>query len=412
MDILGPGRRMACRVTVLWGLFAGYPLGADPLGDYFQACEAWGSRDASRATCSALVERLSALASPVPAERFALFKARVWLGDASQGTYCDAVRALDGYLPDHPEVLFNSALCTDPRRPKRKTELVARALEADPEYTEALEYLARRVWLNKNNALGVDAATLARHRRTLYEVAEGDSGRIDAAMYIHAAAVDDGDPNAAAAIREKLRRDLALDALDYGPEHRAESLQRTCGDERLFHLDLEGLCLDALVFLARAAADAGEPIPGDVLGRMGDVLDGLRGPHVKGIRDRSWKTGPKPDAVARLKAVLDAHPEPLRSSEHYRAYARTADWAGRVGALRRAVAVDSGNSAAQCDLAVALTWTGERDEARSIYTNLSATEPPCDFASALSTLDDLDLQEEMRLRRIPQARRTPREKAR
>ena len=86
MDILGPGRRMACRVTVLWGLFAGYPLGADPLGDYFQACEAWGSRDASRATCSALVERLSALASPVPAERFALFKARVWLGDASQGT--------------------------------------------------------------------------------------------------------------------------------------------------------------------------------------------------------------------------------------------------------------------------------------------------------------------------------------
>ena len=136
MEILGPGRRMACRVAVLWGLFAGYPLGADPLADYFQACEAWGSRDASRATCSALVERLSALASPVPAERFALFKARVWLGDRSYGTYCDGVRALDRAIcRTIRRCCSTPPLCTDPRRPERAASLVARALEADPEYT-------------------------------------------------------------------------------------------------------------------------------------------------------------------------------------------------------------------------------------------------------------------------------------
>lgn len=383
--------RMACRGGLLLGLFSGVPSGADPLADYVQACEAWNSRDAARPTCSALVERLSGLASPKPAERLALFKARVWLGDfpnASYGTYCDGVRAIADYLPDHPEVLFNAALCEGPRRAERSAALVLRALEVDPEYTEALDFLAGLVW-RRDEDLGVDAATLAQHRRTLYEVAEGDNGKIDAAVYIYAAAVDGGDPNAATAIREKVRRDLAFDALDYGPEHRADSLQRTCGDERLFYLDLERLCIDAIGMLSGDAAAVGESIPDDVLSHIGDAFDLF---HY-----RKWKTGPKTGAVARLKAVLDALPEPLRSSEHYRVYARTTrDWADRVGPLRRAVDLDSGNFAAHCDLADALALTGELDEAWSLYMQIkhgATTSVPCNFEGALLSLDQLNRQD-------------------
>ncbi|MCY3841474.1 MAG: hypothetical protein OXH09_23000, partial [Gammaproteobacteria bacterium] len=336
-------------------------------------------------------------------------KARVWLGDLTNApyrTYCDGVRAIIEYLPDHPDVLVDAVACFDlkqRRYPEQAASLLARALEVDPGHRGALEMLARKVWI-KGDDLGVDAATLDRHRRTLYEIAEDDNGKIAAAGYIHAAAVGRSDPNAAAAIREKVRRDLAFDTLDYDTEHRADSLQRTCGDDRLYDLDLEALCLDALVSLARSAADAGDAIPDNVLDRIGDVLDRLRVPHaVGGFRYRSWRTGPKTGAVARLKAVLDAHPEPLRSSEHYRAHARTAaDWAARIGALRRAVDLDSGNFAAQCDLADALAWTGERDEARSFYKNVDeATVPPCDFESALVTLDELDRQDEMLLRVTP-----------
>ncbi len=382
----GRRSRMASRVVVLCGLLAGIPLAADPWADYVRACEAWDSRAASTVTCSALVERLSALASPEPEEHLALFKARSWLGDYSNGAYCDGARAIAEYSPDHPEVLLDLARCTDGAgRAERTVTLLVRALEIDPEHVDALAFLTRLVWYLDDD-FGVEAATLARHRRTFYEVAERDDGKIDAAVYIHAAAVDVGDRKAAVAIRDRVRRDLGFDALDYGPEHWADSLQRRCG-ERLFELDLEDLCLSAIGTLVADAAAVGEAIPDDVLGHIDDALK---------LFHSTWRTGPKTDAAARLKAVLDAHPEPWRSSEHYRVYARTAPvWADRISSLRRAVDLDFGNLRARCELAEALALTGGRYEAWSVYMHMataSAGTPPCDPEKALHSVEDQALR--------------------
>ena len=386
----------------------------DPLEDYLRACEAAsvvGGVVGPEVTCSALVERLSALTAPAPEARLALVKARAWLGHyPDEVDYCNAVRSLAEDLADSPDVLYTLAICSywpmpsGPFGIRRGNESLISGLQATlalaPDHEDALDFLVYKIRA-LGYGYGVDAAALTAYATTLYEI----TGRLSAAEAVFAAALDANDPGQAEAIRERVRRDLNLDALDYGPEHRRDSLQRSCGDESLFYLDLEGPCLDALRSLARSAADAGEAIPDDVLDRMGDVLGRLQVPHVEGFRYKPWKTGPKTGAVAGLKAVLGALPEPLRSSEHYRVYARTAaDWADRIGPLRRAVDLDSGNFTAQCDLANALAWTGERDEARSFYMHIkdaATAAMPCDFESALLSLDEVDRQDEMRLRVSP-----------
>ena len=404
-----PGVVLCCLVVVGFGRM----VAADPLDEYVQACEApaaVGGWAASEATCSAFADRLSALTDPAPETRLALFRAEAWLGHYPDSVErCNEIRTLaaEHDLAERPGVLFDLALCSywpmpSGRRPADENLIsgLQATLALAPDHEDALDLLVYKIRA-LGYGYGVDAAALTAYATTLYEI----TGRLSAAEAVFAAALDANDPGQAEAIRERVRRDLNLDALDYGPEHRRDSLQRSCGDESLFYLDLEGPCLDALRSLARSAADAGEAIPDDVLDRMGDVLGRLQVPHNEGFRYKPWKTGPKTGAVAGLKAVLGALPEPLRSSEHYRVYARTAaDWADRIGPLRRAVDLDSGNFTAQCDLANALAWTGERDEARSFYMHIkdaATAAMPCDFESALLSLDEVDRQDEMRLRVSP-----------
>ena len=71
----------------------------------------------------------------------ALFKARSWLGDYSNGAYCDGARAIAEYSPDHPEVLLDLARCTDGAgRAERTVTLLVGALEIDPEHVDALAF--------------------------------------------------------------------------------------------------------------------------------------------------------------------------------------------------------------------------------------------------------------------------------
>lgn len=141
----------------------------------------------------------------------------------------------------------------------------------------------------------------------------------------------------AKAIRVRVRRDLGLAVLDYGPQRREDSLALACSDG-LFRLGLEDFCLSALETLAATAANNGEIIPPDVLGHVGDAFRLLRlqallagskehnerellGDRLVGVRE--MKQG------ERLRSILDGYPEPLRSSEHYRAFAAGApSWGG------------------------------------------------------------------------------------
>ena len=88
------------RSFLLTGLFATRLATADPLQDYVQACESpfWqhlstiahpspkeflplleGAQSLADDSCSAFVERLSALPNRTPEERLALFSAQFWL---------------------------------------------------------------------------------------------------------------------------------------------------------------------------------------------------------------------------------------------------------------------------------------------------------------------------------------------
>ena len=359
----------------------------DPLENYVQACEA---PTGSEAACSALVERLSALTDPAPGERLALFRARSWLAHYPDSVdYCNEVRALAEDLEDRPDVLYEFAVCSywpmpsGPDGVRRGHENLISGLQATlalaPVHEDALDLLVYKVRA-LGYGYGVDAAALAGYAATLYET----TGSLEAAVAVYEAALDAGDPETAEAVRGRVRRDLELDALDYGAGRvRQESLTLACSD-RLFDLGLEDACFSALEMLAETYADHGEALPLDVLGHVVATSAMLR---FQLATDRAQR------GKARLRAVLDAHPEPFRSSEHYRAYAATASsWGNRIEALRRAVELDGGNLKARCELAGALALTGAGGEAWSIYAGLASADdrPPCEAVEALQEMELLE----------------------
>ncbi len=368
----------------------------DPLEDYVRACETpavVGGWAASEATCSALAERLSALRYPAPESRLALFKAKAWLGHYSDSTEqrCNEFRAVaeGDHFADRPDVLFELALCSlwpmpsGPDGVRRGQENLVAGLQAAlvlaPDHEDALDLLVYKVRA-LGYGYGVDAAALAGYAATLYET----TGSLEAAVAVYEAALDAGDPETAEAVRGRVRRDLELDALDYGAGRvRQESLTLACSD-RLFDLGLEDACFSALEMLAETYADHGEALPLDVLGHVVATSAMLR---LQLATDRAQR------GKARLRAVLDAHPEPFRSSEHYRAYAATASsWGNRIEALRRAVELDGGNLKARCELAGALALTGAGGEAWSIYAGLASADerPPCEAVEALQEMELLE----------------------
>jgi len=381
--------------------------GADPLTHYAQACEEpyfdllstlanpgseeYGAlsetghrnpqadpRAASEVSCSALIEQLRAVANPAPEVRLALLKARAWVGDYHREAFCAEVRVIAEDLPDHPEALYELAHCADAA--SGRIPLLQKVLEIEPRHHNALKSMVRFFSRNRDDEVdyGVDDETLARHRNAFYEIAKLVQYKIEAAGFIYQAAIDAGDHRAGEAVRDRLRQDLDLDALDYGPAHREASLDRVCSMS-IFNLDLEELCLAAVETLAGEAATAGASIPGDVLGQMETAFELLK--------HRPWMANA--GAAERVKALLEAHPAPLWTSEHHRVHAMTATvWGDRIASLRRAIDLDSGNLRARCDLAEALVTTGGRTEAAALYLDLSSDSPPCNSEEALRGLEE------------------------
>ncbi|MCY3839315.1 MAG: hypothetical protein OXH09_11850 [Gammaproteobacteria bacterium] len=293
---------------------------------------------------------------------------------------CNQARAKAKKESDDPDVLYLLALCTSgDRYIERRAGLLVRGLEIDPKNADLLSVLALTIQLEDPAGAGVDAATLDRHRRTLYEIAETPVDKVRALGFMYDAAVTVGDEEAAAEIRHRARRVWALDALDYGPEHRADSLRTVCSTG-VFAFDLEDMCIAVLEALAGESAHAGEVIPDDVLAQIHETARKL-------FQRVEWQSGPKTRASERLNAILATHPASVRSSEHYRVYAATqTTWRDRIAALRRAVELDIGNQRARCALGVALAWTGAQDEAWEVFAELAAEaddQPACNAAEAL-----------------------------
>ena len=78
-------------------------------------------------------------------------------------------------------------------------------------------------------------------------------GPLDAGHCIYAAAMRVGDLAAAEAIQARLRRDLGLDALDYGAENARTSLALACQPVLYGYLGLEHACLSGVETLARSS---------------------------------------------------------------------------------------------------------------------------------------------------------------
>ena len=335
-------------------------------------------RAASEVSCAAFIERLRAVADPPPEGRLALLKARAWVGDYHEEAFCAEVRVIAEDLPEHPEALYELALCAD--AVSGSLPLLQKVLEIEPRHHDALKTMVRFSSLDRDDEVeyGMDAETLARHRNALYEVAKLVNYKIEAAGFIYQAALDAGDHGAGEAVRDRLRRDVGLDALDYSPARRRESLDRVCS-LGIFDLDLEELCLAAVETLVGEAASAGASIPEDVLRYMKHAFELLK------YRPSMANAG----AAERVKALLEAHPAPLWTSEHHRVHAMTATvWRDRIASLRRAVDLDYGNLRARCDLAEALVVTGGRTEAATLYLDLTSDSPPCNPGEALRRLEE------------------------
>ena len=196
-------------------------------------------------------------------------------------------------------------------------------------------------------------------------------GPLYAGRRIYAAAVREGDRAAAEAIQARLRRDLRLDALDYGAENAHASLALACHPSLYVALNLEDVCLSGVEKLAGRFSADGLPLPGHVLKVVDHATDHLRRAACAASKGASLVgrltiyPGECPPeatetvAVRRLRSVLEHHGGP-RSSEHHRVHAQA--FLGdekRLEGLRAALRADAGNAHARCDLAAALAARGD-----------------------------------------------------
>ena len=318
--------------------------------------------------------------------------------------------------PDYAYALYYRSSCLPWNAPPDEdsaVSLLLRAVEIEPDNYLFLEALLGLAEGFPPEAVGggvadfdFDPGTLASHREAMYEAGKAYAswwqtvdpdpddpptdefwqhvvwnGPVGAGRYIHAAAAREGDLAAAEAIRERLNRDLGLDALDYGAENARASLALAC-HPGLYYLGMEEACVSAVEKLGQRASAAGEPLQGYVLKAIDHAAGKLRrnacaAATGAGIAASLLIADPvkcSPGAtetapVRRLRAVLEYHGGP-RSSEHHRVHAQ--GFLGgddRLEGLRAAVRSDAENTRARCDLARALASRGDAEEAAALYAN-------------------------------------------
>ena len=360
--------------------------------------------------CAAFAERISALTDPSPEARLALFVARERIGGNGPDR-CAVMRSIADDLPNHPFPLFFQALCTrheegvELAQRQKAVSLLRRAVAVDPEHALSLVTLIAMgegpAYRGEYPYDGLTAGEFAAYAAAHYRI----TGDVGAARKAFEAYLDAGDTDLADSLRDRVRADLSLDALDLSQIGRDGSLSLACAAD-VIGLGLADHCLAALDTLIGAAAAAGEAVPDDMLAHLHTAFGRLaaaarqaewRKDNVRFARrlaHQSWVAGRKAREAARLRALLECHPVAFWSSEHHKVYATMARvWGERVAALRQAVPLDPGNLHASCELAAALELTGGWPEARALYAALAVGTygpAPCDPEKALRSLDARD----------------------
>ena len=385
------------RTAVPWG----DPIPSGAMAEYLVRCDSW-SPTYSAASCAGLVDGLTVVEHPSRDERLALLLSR--RKGLSRAEGCAGLEAISGDHPDYAEVLYYLGLygCVSQGE---NVALMRRAVEIEPDNYRVLAWLLTSVEGHPPEApvlpgrvSDIDPGSLATYREALYEAglaravwwqevtkdAEPDDppaeellqntiweGPLMAGRSIYAAAVREGDHRAAEAIQARLRRDLALDALDYGAENARASLELACHPILYGPLGMDDVCLSGVEKVAGQASADGLPLPGYVLKLVDRTTDDLRhhacaestgqSPYGRmSLHDKCLGPGNVTEtaAVARLRAVLEYYDGP-RSSEHHRVHAQgfLGDGA-RLDGLRAALRAEPENAQARCDLARALSRDG------------------------------------------------------
>ena len=375
----------------------GDPVPSGAMAEYLVHCDGW-SLTHSAASCAGFLDQLAAEEHPSHDERLALLLSRKGI---SHGEGCAGLQAIADNHPDYAEVLYYLGLygCVSEAE---NVALMRRALEIEPDNYRVLSWLLLSVEGHPPEApdhprtvSDIDSRSLAAYREALYEAglaravwwqevmkdAEPDDppaanqvqytiweGPLMAGRSIYAAAVREGDHRAAQAIQARLRRDLGLDALDYGAENARASLALACYPALYGSLGMDDPCLSGVETLAGQASADGLPLPGYVLKAIELTTDDLRrqacaestgqSPYGRmALLDKCLGPGnvTETTAVARLRAVLEYYDGPW-SSEHHRVHAQgfLGDDA-RLDGLRTALRTDLENAQARCDLARALS---------------------------------------------------------
>ena len=377
----------------------GDPVPSGAMAEYLVHCDPWSPAEDATA-CSELVERLAAADSPSRDERLALLLMRrnslVGAGVAPDEG-CAGLEAISADHPDYAEALYYIALYDCAGGKSESVAVLRRAAQIEPGRYRVLDSLLMLVEGFPPEAdgrgmvagiepgtLGIDADTLAGYREAFYEAGKaytawrhalfgdadyrGWNGLFLPARHIRAAALREGDIRAAQAIQARLRRDLGIDTLGYGPEEARNSLALACYPAVYGYLGLEDICVSGIENVAGQAAAEGLTLPGYVLEAVARVTDSLRRAACAGSKGESPFVeklalmpgeceGPEATEtanVARLRVVLEEHVGAW-SSEHHRVYAQgfLGDGARRDG-LRAALRANPENAQARCDLARAL----------------------------------------------------------
>ena len=381
--------------------------------DYHLHCSS--GLTSTEAACATLVAELERTSLSSGDEKLALLRARKSLAgwrkqSISHADVCSEVRAIVEQYPDYATARYYLSHCAEGRQGTVK--VLKRVLELEPRHYDALAYLLMLTHGADGTRyvdVGIDALRLESYRRAFYvatrtranwEVSlmplDSASSQLiwsklfRAARYIYFAADRIGDWEAMAAIKDDVRSDANLDALDFQAVGSCQDIWTGCrrgsGEDSLrlachpilSSIGLESICLSAIEQVASEESAKGLELSPIVLEQVDFITNTLRqkacGSHIRVVTEcRGWDATETP-SVARLRTVLANHGG-VWSSEHHRVYAqRFLGDEDRLNRLRTALVVDPENEAARCDLTRALAVRERTEEAVGI---LGDGNPEC-----------------------------------